>query len=133
MKEYEIAVNSVVYVLLPPSDKKPYRYETGIVHKIIDKHSYSTTSAVDKIIINETTIEEMRKTYRIRVRNINDREKRYLAQVDRIYTMDELDDLKTDIDNYNKLCKYKVELKKMYENYISTELKGWDTKHYLPF
>ena len=72
----------------------------------------------------------MKNNYKVRIDNINQDGKYYLTPVDRIYCLDEYENLLTDIDNLMRLRNFKMELEDKYYGFMENELKDWDAKRY---
>ncbi len=129
MKEYTLNVNDEVYVLLPPTKVEPYRYVKGFIRNFISKRG--AYKLPDSLTINLDNIDDIKRRYKVHVTNLEDSRKYYLCDVHKIYTLDEFNMLKTDIENLTKLKTYKDQLEYMYNTYIYDELEGWNPK-YLP-
>lgn len=132
MKNYDINVGDEVYVLIPPSGTEPYRYVKGIVTKIVDRDRLNSDN-IKKITLDDSYNEKAYNKIRIRVVNIEDDTKWYLAPVYRVYSLESLQQLNIDIANYTKMKEYKAQLEELYYKYRAEQFPDWKPKHEVMF
>ena len=127
--KYKLSIGQTVYLLFPPTKFESYRYIKGTICKFINKHSYSTKDSIKEISYDKESIPKLKAKYKIKITNVDDMNKYYLAPLDRIYLLDELEELRLDIENLIKLRAYKEQLEQNYRTYIKNELGDWNTRY----
>lgn len=122
----ELKIGDSVYLLVSPTNKKPYyRYEKCNITDIIRYKRQYSSEHINKIILSEF-IDNI-NSVKFNLKYVSAPQKYHtLKLIDKIYLLDEKDELEKDIIKLNELLKFKNNQKSELKQFVNDLKKDWN-------